>query len=71
MEKKRIELDPEEREWEYDGDGRKIYKVEAGYSQKTVCEEFVKHGMDHGNTDTGVGLKRTSKYGESDEGQLH
>ena len=47
MEKKRIELDPEEREWEYDGDGRKIYKAEAGYPQKTVWEEFVKSGMYH------------------------
>jgi|TARA_B110000240_G_C13437386_1_gene426497 hypothetical protein len=67
MEKKRIELDPEEREWEYDGDGRKIYKVEAGYSQKTVWEEFVKHGMYHEKMDNGVGLKRKSKYVDCDE----
>ena len=57
MEKKYIELDPDEREWEYDGDGRKIYKVEAGYYQKTVWEEFVKYGMYHEKMDNGVELK--------------
>lgn len=30
-----IALDPDERDWEYDGDGNKIYKVEAGFPTKT------------------------------------
>lgn len=30
-----IALDPDNREWEYDGDGTKIYKVEKGYGHKT------------------------------------
>lgn len=34
-----IELDPSNRMWEYDGDGKRIYKVKAGYSQKTLYEE--------------------------------
>lgn len=57
MEKKYIELDPEEREWEYDGDGRKIYKLKAGYSLKTVWEEFVKYGMYHEKMDNGVRMR--------------
>lgn len=28
-------LDPQERDWEYDGDGSRIYKLEAGYGCKT------------------------------------
>lgn len=32
---KKIELDPADREWEYDGDGKKIYKLEAGKPTKT------------------------------------
>ena len=28
--------DPEERVWEYDGDGTKIYKVDQGYHKKTL-----------------------------------
>jgi len=27
--------DPAERDWEYDGDGTRIYKIEAGYMGKT------------------------------------
>jgi len=34
-----IELDPADREWEYDGDGNKIYKPEAGFGNKTPWEE--------------------------------
>jgi len=34
-----IELDPADREWEYDGDGNKIYKLEAGFSKKTIWEK--------------------------------
>ncbi len=30
-----INPDPEKREWEYDGDGTKIYKVEEGFKSKT------------------------------------
>ena len=30
------EIDPAKREWEYDGDGTKIYKLEAGYTGKTL-----------------------------------
>ena len=33
-----IHLDPDHREWEYDGDGKKIYKVEAGFGKKTPWE---------------------------------
>ena len=33
--KKKIELDPDDREWEYDGDGRKIYKLKANKPVKT------------------------------------
>jgi len=28
-------LDPDERDWEYDGDGTRIYKLKAGYIGKT------------------------------------
>ena len=31
--------DPSERDWEYDGDGTKIYKLDQGYQQKTVYTE--------------------------------
>ena len=34
-----IELDPADREWEYDGDGNKIYKLEAGFSTKTLFKK--------------------------------
>ena len=37
-----IELDPANREWEYDGDGNKIYKPEAGFRNKTPWEETEK-----------------------------
>lgn len=33
------DIDPELREWEYDGDGTKIYKPEAGYGTKTLYEK--------------------------------
>ena len=33
-----IKLDPKEREWEYDQDGTKIFKPEAGFGNKTVYE---------------------------------
>ena len=35
MTKNVIKLDPKDREWEYDGDGAKIYKLEAGKPIKT------------------------------------
>jgi len=44
---KPIELDPANREWEYDGDGNKIYKPEAGFGNKTPWEEFEDNGMYH------------------------
>lgn len=47
MIKKPIELDPENREWEYDGDGNKIYKLNVGYGVKTVWQEFEEKGMYH------------------------
>ena len=47
MVKKPIELDPAKREWEYDGDGNKIYKPEAGFGTKTPWEEFEDNGMYH------------------------
>ncbi len=28
--------DPDERVWEYDGDGNKIYKLNQGYEKKTL-----------------------------------
>ena len=31
--------DPAERDWEYDGDGNRIYKVEAGYGTKTLYKD--------------------------------
>ena len=31
--------DPSERDWEYDGDGTRIYKVEAGYGTKTPYKD--------------------------------
>lgn len=34
-----IEIDPDNRIWEYDGDGKRIYKLKAGYSQKTIYKE--------------------------------
>ena len=37
--KKDVELDPADREWEYDGDGAKIYKLEAGKPTKTPYQE--------------------------------
>ena len=30
--------DPDERDWEYDGDGTRIYKLDAGYPTKTLVE---------------------------------
>ena len=33
-----VELDPDKRDWEYDGTGIKIYKVEAGKPHKTPYE---------------------------------
>ena len=30
-----VELDPDKRDWEYDADGTKIYKLEAGKPVKT------------------------------------
>jgi len=32
----KIELDPDKREWEYDGTGAKIYKLKAGKPIKTT-----------------------------------
>ena len=31
-----IEIDPDKRVWEYDGDGTKIYKPDQGYQKKTL-----------------------------------
>ena len=31
--------DPTERDWEYDGDGTRIYKIEAGYGTKTLYKD--------------------------------
>lgn len=33
------ELDPEQREWEYDGDGTRIFKPEAGFGTKTLYDK--------------------------------
>jgi hypothetical protein len=33
------EIDPDQRVWEYDGDGTRIYKLEEGYGCKTVYTE--------------------------------
>lgn len=32
-------LDPAERDWEYDDDGTRIYKVEAGFGTKTPYKD--------------------------------
>jgi len=32
-------IDPDQRVWEYDGDGTKIYKIEEGYPFKTLYTE--------------------------------
>lgn len=36
---KNKDIDPANREWEYDGDGTKIYKLEAGKGVKTPYPE--------------------------------
>jgi hypothetical protein len=33
-----VELDPDKRDWEYDGDGAKIYKLEVGKGHKTLVD---------------------------------
>jgi len=33
---KNMELSPEERSWEYDDDGTRIYKLECGFGAKTI-----------------------------------
>jgi len=33
------EIDPDQRVWEYDGDGTRIYKPEEGYGCKTLYTE--------------------------------
>ena len=33
------EIIPDERVWEYDGDGTKIYKLDQGYNRKTIYTE--------------------------------
>ena len=33
-----IALDPAERPWEYDGDGIQIYKLECGFTGKTLWD---------------------------------
>ena len=33
-------LDPDKRNWEYDGDGNKIYKIDVGKPFKTKIEEL-------------------------------
>jgi hypothetical protein len=35
-----VELDPDKRNWEYDGDGNKIYKIDVGKPFKTKIEEL-------------------------------
>lgn len=35
---KNLELSPDERQWEYDGDGTKIYKLECGFIGKTLWD---------------------------------
>lgn len=47
---KKVELDPKDREWEYDGDGNKIYKLEAGKPTKTPYVDL----------DGGVPFKKSS-----------
>lgn len=43
-----VELDPDKREWEYDGDGAKIYKLEAGKPTKTPYVEPYSVDLDGG-----------------------
>ena len=52
---KKIELDPADREWEYDGDGRKIYKLKAN---KPVKTEWIE--SEEVDLDGGVSFKKSS-----------
>jgi len=36
--------DPDQRVWEYDGDGNKIYKLDQGYQQKTLYTKVHYYG---------------------------
>ena len=54
----KIELDPANREWEYDGDGRKIYKLEAGKPIKTEWRKVEPYSVD---LDGGVPMPKEKK----------
>lgn len=49
---KRVELDPKDREWEYDGDGSKIYKLDARFPTKTPYTDL----------DGGVPLEKEDRW---------
>ena len=57
---KKIELDPADREWEYDGDGKKIYKLEAGKPTKTEWIEWREVEPYSVDLDGGVPFKKNS-----------
>ena len=58
-----IHLDPDKRNWEYDGDGNKIYKIDVGKPFKTKIEEIP---WDDTDLDGGVSYKK-DWIKESDE----
>ena len=51
---KKVELDPADREWEYDGDGQKIYKLDARFPTKTPYKET--------DLDGGVPYKKEDRW---------
>ena len=38
--------DPDARDWEYDGDGNRIYKIEAGKPTKTLYDDAYEQWKD-------------------------
>lgn len=55
--KETIQLDPDKRDWEYDGDGTKIYKVEKGYNHKTPVRKDSENMSDVEKMDKGFNGK--------------
>lgn len=63
----KIELDPDKRDWEYDGDGTKIYKETKGYGHKTPIRKDSEKMSDVEKMDRGFNGKTYTINGiESD-----
>jgi len=58
---KKEELDPDKRDWEYDGTGAKIYKLEAGKPIKTPYIEWRKVEPYSVDLDGGVPYKKEDR----------